>query len=55
MYFLTHLVISPTMEDATDSKPGVNHGVCKLEAITVIPGEMTAKSPTLEEEMKYKK
>lgn len=44
-----------SMEDATDSKTGVNNGVCKSEAITVILGEMTAKSLTLEQETKYKK
>lgn len=44
-----------SMEDATDSKTGVNHGVRKLEAITVILGEMTAKNLMSEEETKCKK
>lgn len=44
-----------SVEDAANSKTGVNNGVCKLEAITVILGEMTAKSLTLKEETKCKK
>lgn len=44
-----------SMEDATDSKTGVNHGVRKLEAIIVILGEMTAKNLTSKEETKCKK